>query len=166
MNLYNISDKIVFKVLKDINNVYLQITKIDGKLIRFGNPEHSEVMWQLSEAVDGMAAACVAFDSPVVGGNVSLYNETNGHDIAPTPVVGVVGMHPNLKNRPPGMALSSGMALVLLGNDADLDTAMGGSRWAWEIGGCKDGRLPEFDLSRGGGRGFRWRDLLEQGNLR
>ena len=116
--------------------------------LNFGNPEHSEVMWQLSEAVDGMAAACVAFDSPVVGGNVSLYNETNGHDIAPTPVVGVVGMHPNLKNRPPGMALSSGMALVLLGNDADLDTAMGGSRWAWEIGGCKDGRLPEFDLDQ------------------
>ena len=59
--------------------------------LNFGNPEHPEVMWQLSEAIDGMAEACRAFDLPVVGGNVSLYNESRGRDIDPTPVVGVLG---------------------------------------------------------------------------
>ena len=51
----------------------------------FGNPEHPEVMWQLSEAIDGMAEACLAFGLPVIGGNVSLYNESGGADIPPTP---------------------------------------------------------------------------------
>ena len=53
--------------------------------LNFGNPEHPEVMWQLSEAIDGMAEACRALGVPVVGGNVSLYNESRGRDIDPTP---------------------------------------------------------------------------------
>ena len=53
--------------------------------LNFGNPEHPEVMWQLSEAIDGMAEACRALDLPVIGGNVSLYNESRGADIDPTP---------------------------------------------------------------------------------
>ena len=57
--------------------------------LNFGNPEHPEVMWQLSEAIDGMADACRALGVPVIGGNVSLYNESRGRDIDPTPVVGV-----------------------------------------------------------------------------
>ncbi len=56
--------------------------------LNFGNPEHPEVMWQLSEAIDGMAEACRALGIPVIGGNVSLYNESRGRDIDPTPVVG------------------------------------------------------------------------------
>jgi len=114
--------------------------------LNFGNPEHPEVMWQLSEAVDGMSEACRAFNAPVVGGNVSLYNETNAVDIAPTPVVGVIGMHPKLSNPPPGMTVSPDLTLVLVGQQPNEDVSMAGSRWAWEIGGCKDGTLPEFDL--------------------
>ena len=57
--------------------------------LNFGNPEHPEVMWQLSEAVDGMSEACLALGLPVIGGNVSLYNESDGRDIDPTPVIGV-----------------------------------------------------------------------------
>ena len=60
--------------------------------LNFGNPEHPEVMWQLSEAVDGLAEACRAFGLPVVGGNVSLYNESAGRDIDPTAVLGVLGL--------------------------------------------------------------------------
>ena len=71
--------------------------------LNFGNPEHPEVMWQLSEAIDGMAEACLALDLPVVGGNVSLYNESGGRDIHPTPVVGVVGLIDVLDRRPPGV---------------------------------------------------------------
>ena len=114
--------------------------------LNFGNPEHPEVMWQLSEAVDGMSEACVAFNAPVVGGNVSLYNETNTIDIAPTPVIGVLGMHPALSDPPPTVDLPSDSLLVLLGQEPAPNVSMGGSRWAWEIGGCKDGVLPEFDL--------------------
>ena len=72
--------------------------------LNFGNPEHPAVMWQLSEAIDGMAEACRALDVPVVGGNVSLYNETAGRDIDPTPVVGMLGLVDSLDRRPPGRA--------------------------------------------------------------
>ena len=65
-------------------------------------------MWELAEAIDGMAEACRAFGLPVVGGNVSLYNETRGHDIDPTPVVGVLGMVDELVRRPPGRAARAG----------------------------------------------------------
>jgi phosphoribosylformylglycinamidine synthase len=114
--------------------------------LNFGNPEHPDVMWQLSEAVDGMSEACTAFNAPVVGGNVSLYNETNAVDIAPTPVVGIIGLHPELSKQPPGITVDSDSMLVLLGQQPKEDVSMAGSLWAWEIGGCKDGTLPEFDL--------------------
>ena len=76
--------------------------------LNFGNPEHPEVMWQLSEAIDGLADACRAFGLPVIGGNVSLYNETAGTDIHPTPVVGVLGLVDRLDSRPPGTVLVAG----------------------------------------------------------
>ena len=59
--------------------------------LNFGNPERPEIMWQLVEAVEGIAEACRALDMPITGGNVSLYNETDGRAIYPTPVIGVVG---------------------------------------------------------------------------
>ena len=88
--------------------------------LNFGNPEHPEVMWQLSESIDGMAEACRAFGIPVVGGNVSLYNESRGRDIDPTPVVGLVGVVDRLERPPPGVRLVDGGALVALGPDATL----------------------------------------------
>ena len=60
--------------------------------LNFGNPERPEIMWQLGQAVEGLGEACRAFDIPVTGGNVSLYNETDGRAILPTPVIGVVGL--------------------------------------------------------------------------
>jgi len=83
--------------------------------LNFGNPEHPEVMWQLSESIDGMAEACRAFGIPVVGGNVSLYNESGGRDIAPTPIVGLLGVVDRLRRPPPGVRLGGGDHLVLLG---------------------------------------------------
>ena len=71
--------------------------------LNFGNPEHPEVMWQLSEAVDGLADACRALSIPVVGGNVSLYNESRGTDIDPTPIITVLGVVDELTRRPPGV---------------------------------------------------------------
>ena len=68
--------------------------------LNFGNPEHPEVMWQFTEVVDGMSEACTALSIPVVGGNVSFYNESLGHDIDPTPVVGLLGIVDELDDPP------------------------------------------------------------------
>jgi phosphoribosylformylglycinamidine synthase II len=83
--------------------------------LNFGNPEHPEVMWQLSQSVDGIADACNALAVPVVGGNVSLYNESLGADIYPTPVVSVLGVIDELSSPPPGVRLRDGSSIVLLG---------------------------------------------------
>ncbi|HEY7946238.1 MAG TPA: AIR synthase related protein, partial [Acidimicrobiales bacterium] len=112
--------------------------------LNFGNPEHPEVMWQLSESIDGMGDACRALDIPVIGGNVSLYNASAGTDIDPTPVVAVLGVIDRLERRPPGMALVSGASLVLLG---DTDPSLAGSRWAVERHGHRGGTLPALDLA-------------------
>ena len=95
--------------------------------LNFGNPENPEVMWQLSESIDGMAEACEEFGIPVVGGNVSLYNESSGTNISPTPVVGIVGKIEELYRKPPGFELLEGNRLVLLGPS---DIGLGGSLWS------------------------------------
>jgi phosphoribosylformylglycinamidine synthase len=70
--------------------------------LNFGNPEKAEIGWELAQAIDGMAAACRALGVPVVSGNVSLYNETNGRSIPPTPVVGAVGLVEDVRRVPRG----------------------------------------------------------------
>ena len=60
--------------------------------LNFANPQRPEIMWQFARAVEGMGAACRALDIPITGGNVSLYNETDGKGVLPTPVLGVVGL--------------------------------------------------------------------------
>jgi phosphoribosylformylglycinamidine synthase subunit PurL len=110
--------------------------------LNFGNPEHPEVMWQLSEAIDGMAEACRALGIPVIGGNVSLYNESKGADIDPTPVIGMLGIVDALERRPPGVQLVEGGRLLLVGvTQAELS----GSLWARRHG-HRGGRLPALDL--------------------
>ena len=80
--------------------------------LNFGNPEHAEVMWQFSEVTEGMSEACEALYIPVVGGNVSFYNESRGRDIDPTPVVGLVGVIDDLDAVPPPPALHRGSRIV------------------------------------------------------
>jgi phosphoribosylformylglycinamidine synthase II len=113
--------------------------------LNFGNPEHPEVMWQLSEAIDGMAEACLALDVPVVGGNVSLYNESRGVDIDPTPVVGTLGLVDSLTAPPPGVVLVDGQRIILVGSTAPL--SLGGSRWAVQVRGHRRGRPAPVDLA-------------------
>jgi phosphoribosylformylglycinamidine synthase len=111
--------------------------------LNFGNPEHPEVMWQLSEAIDGMGDACRALGLPVVGGNVSLYNESRGKNIDPSPVVGMLGMVDRLEQRPPGVRLVEGGELLVLGPDT---RSLSGSRWAWDRG-HRNGPPPPLDLA-------------------
>ncbi len=115
--------------------------------LNFGNPEHPEVMWQLSEAIDGMAEACRTLELPVIGGNVSLYNESGGVDIDPTPVVGLLGLVDELHVAPPGWAWREGDHLVVLGpRHAPGATRfpLAGSRWATRRD-RRGGQLAHFD---------------------
>jgi phosphoribosylformylglycinamidine synthase len=112
--------------------------------LNFGNPEHPEVMWQLSEAIDGMSEACNAFGLPVIGGNVSLYNESRGTDIDPTPVIGLLGMVDDLTAPPPGAGLAEGGRILLLG---ETWPGLAGSRWATQTGQPRRGTLPPADLA-------------------
>src|SRR5690606_27557365 len=83
--------------------------------LNFGNPEKPEIMAQLVAAIEGIGEACTAFRAPVTGGNVSLYNETLGTGIYPTPVMGLVGVLPHM-NRPAGITFQGGgRKLVLIG---------------------------------------------------
>jgi phosphoribosylformylglycinamidine synthase len=132
--------------------------------LNFGNPEHAEVMWQLSEAVDGMASACTAFGVPVVGGNVSLYNESAGRDIDPTPIVGVLGVVDRLARRPPGPALVDGATVLLLGPAGDPRAGLVGSRWAWN-GGARGGSLEPLDVGAHLAVSDLVRDLVNEGTL-
>jgi phosphoribosylformylglycinamidine (FGAM) synthase-like enzyme len=110
--------------------------------LNFGNPEHPEVMWQLSEAVDGLADACRALSIPVVGGNVSLYNESRGTDIDPTPIITVLGVVDELTRRPPGVRLVEGGRLIMLGETV---RELSGSMWARRRG-HRRGTLPAVDI--------------------
>ncbi|MGK2947056.1 MAG: phosphoribosylformylglycinamidine synthase subunit PurL [Acidimicrobiales bacterium] len=110
--------------------------------LNFGNPEHPEVMWQLVESIEGMGEACRALSIPVVGGNVSLYNESRGQNIDPTPVVGLLGLVDRLDRRPPGVRLVEGGTLIALGPET---RSVAGSRWAWDHG-HRAGPPPDLDL--------------------
>ena len=117
--------------------------------LNFGNPEHAEVMWQLSESIDGMADACRALSLPVIGGNVSLYNESGGVDIDPTPVLGVLGLVDEVHAPPPGLGWVEGDAVVLLGARATNDGSfpLEGTRWATECADHRTGSPPSVDFA-------------------
>jgi phosphoribosylformylglycinamidine synthase len=114
--------------------------------LNFGNPEHPEVMWQFAEVVEGMSEACRALGLPVIGGNVSFYNESGGADIHPTPVVGVVGLIDRLDSPIPPAALGAGQTIVVLGDTA---AELGGSEWAAGRHGLVGGLPPSADLAAG-----------------
>jgi phosphoribosylformylglycinamidine synthase len=117
--------------------------------LNFGNPEHPEVMWQLSESIDGMAEACVALGLPVIGGNVSLYNESGGVDIDPTPVIGTLGLLDELHCSPPSLAWGAGEAIVVLGarsGPGPVRFPLAGSRLAVDVMANRDGVLFDVDL--------------------
>ncbi len=92
--------------------------------MNFGNPEKPDVMWQFVEAVEGISEACEALGIPVVGGNVSFYNETDGVDIFPSPVVGMLGFTEEMPEHPPRLdRAEAGMGIWLVGADTRRDFA-------------------------------------------
>jgi phosphoribosylformylglycinamidine synthase len=111
--------------------------------LNFGSPEDPSVMWQFTEAVRGLADACAALSVPVTGGNVSFYNQTGAAAIHPTPVVGVLGVHDDVRRRLATGFGEAGAPIVLLGRTA---AEFGGSLWAQVAHGHLGGRPPAVDL--------------------
>jgi phosphoribosylformylglycinamidine synthase II len=111
--------------------------------LNFGNPENPEISWQFREAIRGMSEACRVLGVPVISGNVSFYNETEGESIYPTPTVGMVGVIPTLANTPDPFFRNQGDRIVLLGRDRG---EHGGAAWLRLLHGIEQGRPPEVDL--------------------
>ncbi|MFZ5817326.1 MAG: phosphoribosylformylglycinamidine synthase subunit PurL [Bacillota bacterium] len=109
----------------------------------FGNPEKPEIFWTFDQAIEGMAEACTALGTPVTGGNVSFYNETNGEPIHPTPTIGMIAVHENLNHLTTSGFKRVGDVIVLLGETRD---ELGGSEYAKLIHGVLAGDAPELDL--------------------
>ncbi len=113
--------------------------------LNFGSPERPEIMWQFAQAVEGIAAACRALALPVVGGNVSFYNETRGRAILPTPIIGVVGMLEDAERRMTQWFKVPGDVVILLGEPAG---GLGGSEYLATLHGRVSGALAPLDLDR------------------
>ena len=119
--------------------------------LNFASPERPSVMWSFSEVIDGMAEACNAFNTPVVSGNVSFYNETEGRGIPPTPVIGMVGLVEDVRRIVQHGFKNEGDIIALLGETRE-DLSI--SEYAATILGRKleemmrDGRVPVLDLER------------------
>ncbi len=112
--------------------------------LNFGNPERPEIMWQLAEAVAGIGEACRALGTPITGGNVSLYNETDGKPILPTPVIGIVGIIEDAARTLARVFPESGLEIIALGENRG---ELGGSEYLKTIHGLLRGRPPVLDLA-------------------
>jgi phosphoribosylformylglycinamidine synthase II len=129
--------------------------------LNFGSPEKAEVMWQFSEAIDGLAAACNELETPITGGNVSFYNETLGSSIYPTPVIGILGVIEDATNvlkmafrddgdiiiLMDGATASTSMAISSNGANSNLVREFSSSEYSKTIGGIVAGQPPSIDLS-------------------
>ena len=113
--------------------------------LNFGNPERPDIMWQFVQAVEGIAEGCRALGIPITGGNVSLYNETDGQAIHPTPVLGVVGLLEDAGQVLTRLFPAAGLDVVLLGDAAG---ALGGSEYLKRVHGLVRGRPAPVDFDR------------------
>jgi phosphoribosylformylglycinamidine synthase len=111
--------------------------------LNFGSPERPEILWQVAEAVEGIAEACRVLELPVVGGNVSFYNETSGQAILPTPIIGVVGLLEDAQRLGTQWFKGDGHRVALLGPDA---VSLGGSEYLWTLHRQLAGSLAPLDL--------------------
>jgi phosphoribosylformylglycinamidine synthase len=113
--------------------------------LNFGNPQNPEVMWQFKEACEGIKEACKELNTPVIGGNVSLYNETNGVSVFPTPAIATVGVNDDMNKVLPSSIQKDGSTLYLLG---DTYSEFGGSLYMKKLYGKVAGVHPKVDFEK------------------
>ena len=112
--------------------------------LNFGNPEKPEIFWQIEKSADGIAAACIALNAPVIGGNVSLYNERSGVAVYPTPTIGMVGLIEDLAHTTTQEVKAAGDVVYVIGETA---TEFGGSELQKLVNGDISGKAPALDLT-------------------
>ena len=113
--------------------------------LNFGNPENPEVMWQFAQACEGIKEACLKLNTPVVSGNVSLYNETNGVSVFPTPAIAMVGVNEDQSKVLPSSFQEDDSRIVLVG---DCASEFGGSLYIKELFGETSGKLADMDYTK------------------
>ncbi|MGI5852902.1 MAG: phosphoribosylformylglycinamidine synthase subunit PurL [Bacillota bacterium] len=113
--------------------------------LNYGNPEKSDVYWQFARGVDGIADACRELETPVVGGNVSFYNETNGQPIYPTPIIGMLGIINDISKTCDYAFKEAGHSVILLGETRE---ELGASEYLKVCAGLVAGKVPELDLKK------------------
>jgi len=113
--------------------------------LNFGNPQNPEVMWQFAQACEGIKSACKELNTPVIGGNVSLYNETNGVGVFPTPAIAMVGVNDDAEKSLPSCAQEEGNILYILG---DTKSEFGASLYLKKLYGKVAGAHPEVDFAK------------------
>ncbi len=111
--------------------------------LNFGNPDKPEVFWQFEKSADGISAACLALDSPVISGNVSMSNEVNGQAVYPTPTIGMVGLVHDLSHTTTTEFKAAGDVIYMIG---EADLAFGGSELQQLLDGKITGQAPTIDL--------------------
>jgi phosphoribosylformylglycinamidine synthase len=130
--------------------------------LNFGNPERPEIMGQFVHAIKGLSEACTALSFPIVSGNVSLYNETNGQGILPTPAIGGIGLIPDLDKMATIPFKTAGDAIILIGGHG---THLGQSIYLREVLGREDGAPPPVDLAKEKQHGDFVRSLIKSGQV-
>ncbi|MBJ7579454.1 phosphoribosylformylglycinamidine synthase subunit PurL [Devosia sp. MC532] len=131
--------------------------------LNFGNPERPEIMGQFVKAVEGIGAACRALDFPIVSGNVSLYNETNGRGILPTPTIGGVGLLPEWEKSVRIGFVAENQPILLIGGPAERGTHLGQSIYLRDLFDRRDGDAPHVDLAAERKTGDFVRKLIRSG---
>jgi len=113
--------------------------------LNYGNPENPDIMWQFAEGCYGIKEACAKLSTPVVSGNVSLYNETNGEGVYPTPAIAMVGVNDDANKVLPSSFQKVGSSVYLVG---DTHSEFGGSLYMKELYGKVEGKLPQIDYNK------------------
>jgi len=130
--------------------------------LNYGNPQKPEIMWEIVAGIDGIGAACRALDFPVIGGNCSLYNETNGEGIFPTPAIGAVGLMQDVKKMATLAFKRAGDVVIVIGETRG---HLGQSIYLREIERREEGAAPAVDLGVEKKHGDFVRGLIEQGRV-
>ncbi|MGF7014528.1 phosphoribosylformylglycinamidine synthase [Ornithinibacillus bavariensis] len=128
--------------------------------LNFGNPTNPEVFWQMEKSVEGMSKACETLGTPVISGNVSLYNQSKGKAIFPTPIVGMVGLFESLEHITPSFFQEAGDVIYLIG---ETKPEFGGSELQNILEGTYQGKAPAIDLEVEAKRQTQLLDAIHKG---
>ncbi|HLR59822.1 MAG TPA: phosphoribosylformylglycinamidine synthase subunit PurL [Pseudogracilibacillus sp.] len=117
--------------------------------LNYGNPTNKEIFWQMEKSIDGISLACKMLDVPVISGNVSMYNQSQGEAIYPTPIIGMVGLFESLEDITPNSFQNAGDLIYMIG---ETDATFGGSELQKVVLGKYEGKAPAFNLGVEKGR--------------